>query len=80
MQLMTFAVTENAHSGKRGEIMNNEITVTYTVDVTEVLKNIDEEFIKNDYPDIIRDKLRNKMGFDDVKIGEFKIFVGAFTE
>lgn len=53
-----------------------EITVTYTVEVTEVFKgNLDEEFLRVDYPDIIKDRLRNKMEYDDVHINHYKVFV-----
>ena len=59
--------------------MPKEITVTYNAQITEVLKSSElgasEEFFRNEYPEIIGERLKNKMGFDDVKIGEFKVFV-----
>lgn len=55
-----------------------EYTVTYTVSVTEIIRGsgATEEFLVNDYPDITRDMIRSKMGFDDVsKPSDYKVFV-----
>ena len=47
--------------------MPKEITVTYNAQITEVLKSSElgasEEFFRNEYPEIIGERLKNKMGF-----------------
>lgn len=56
--------------------MNKETTVIYTVEVTEVIKtNLDEKFIREDYPEIIKERIKNMMDADDVHITEYKVFV-----
>lgn len=56
----------------------NKITVTYkiTAEVTEIVRGVSEEFLKTEYPSIIKEKLENKMDWDNVNIKNFKIFVG----
>ena len=53
--------------------MGKMCTITYTVEVTEVIRCNDTEFIKKEYADIIRERLKNKMEFDDVKIKGLKV-------
>lgn len=56
--------------------MNKETTVIYTVEVTEVIKtNLDEKFIREDYPGIIKHRIKSMMDADDVLIQDFKFFV-----
>lgn len=55
-----------------------EFTVTYTVDITEIMSGseLSEEFMVKDYPEIISERIRNKMGFDNVgKPTDYKVFV-----
>ena len=62
--------------GKKERKMNKETTVIYTVEVTEVIKtNLDEKFIREDYPEIIKERIKNMMGADNVLIQDFKVFV-----
>lgn len=49
-------------------------TVTYTVEVTEIIRCNDTDFLMKEYADIIAEKLRNKMEFDDVHVKELKVF------
>lgn len=50
-------------------------TVTYTVEVTEIIKGgVDTKFLLTEYPDIIKEKLKNKMEFDDVHVKNIKVF------
>lgn len=56
--------------------MNKETTVIYTVEVTEVIKtNLDEKFIREDYPGIIKHRIKNMMDADDVDMKAYKVFV-----
>ena len=56
--------------------MNKETTVIYTVEVTEVIKtNLDEKFIREDYPGIIKHRIKTMMDADDVNFKEYKVFV-----
>lgn len=56
--------------------MNKETTVIYTVEVTEVIKtNLDEKFIRDDYPGIIKHRIKTMMDADDVNFKEYKVFV-----
>ena len=53
-----------------------ETTVVYTVEVTEVIKtNLDEKFIREDYPGIIKHRIKTMMDADDVNFKEYKVFV-----
>ena len=57
-------------------MINKETTGIYRVEVTEVIKtNLDEKFIREDYPEIIKERIKNMMGADDVLIQDFKVFV-----
>lgn len=49
-------------------------TITYTVEVTEIIKGIDTKFLLTEYSEIIKEKLKNKMEFDDVKVKNIKVF------
>ena len=49
-------------------------TVTYTVEVTEIIKGTDTKFLKTEYPNIIAEKLKNKMEFDHVEVKNIKVF------
>jgi hypothetical protein len=56
--------------------MNKETTVIYTIEVTEVIKqNLDEKFIRNDYPGIIKHRIKSMMDADDVDLKDYKVFV-----
>lgn len=56
--------------------MNKETTVIYTVEVTEVIKtNLDEKFIRNDYPGIIKHRIKSMLDADDVDLKEYKVFI-----
>jgi hypothetical protein len=56
--------------------MNKETTVIYTIEVTEVIKqNLDEKFIRNDYPGIIKHRIKSMMDADDVDLKGYKVFV-----
>jgi hypothetical protein len=56
--------------------MNKETTVIYTVEVTEVIKtNLDEKFIRDDYPGIIKHRIKSMMDADDVTLKDYKVFV-----
>lgn len=48
-------------------------TITYTVEVTEIIKGFDTKFLLTEYPDIIKEKLKNKMDFDHVEVKDFKV-------
>jgi predicted phage-related endonuclease len=49
-------------------------TITYTVDITEIIKGgVDTKFLLTEYPDIIKEKLKNKMEFDDVHVKNIKV-------
>lgn len=54
--------------------MKKQHTVTYTVEVTEIIKCNDTEFLMKEYADIIKEKLKNKMEFDDVQVKGLKVF------
>ena len=49
-------------------------TVTYTVDVTQIIRGNDTGFLKAEYPQIVAEKLKNKMEFDKVDIRNVKVF------
>lgn len=56
--------------------MNKETTVIYTVEVTEVIKtNLDEKFIREYYPGIIKHRIKSMMDADDVHMKDYKAFV-----
>lgn len=56
--------------------MNKETTVIYTVEVTEVIKqNLDEKFIREDYPAVIKHRIKSMMDADRVDIKSYKVFV-----
>ena len=58
------------------KMVDKETTVIYRVEVTEVIKtNLDEKFIREDYPEIIKERIKNMMGADNVLIQDFKFFV-----
>lgn len=54
--------------------MTMERTVTFTVEVTQIVKGIETEFLMTEYKGIIEEKLRNKMEFDNVQIRDYKVF------
>ena len=54
--------------------MTMERTVTFTVEVTQIVKDIETEFLMTEYKGVIEDKLRNKMEFDNVQIRDYKVF------
>lgn len=54
--------------------MKNTHTVTYTIEVTHIVKGSDTEAIKKDYTDKIRKKLQRKLKLDNVVIKHFKTF------
>lgn len=56
------------------ETMKKISTVTYTVEVTEIIKGIDTKFLLTEYPEIIKEKLKNKMEFDNVNVKNIKVF------
>lgn len=57
-------------------MINKETTVIYRVEVTEIIKtNLDERFIREDYPEIVKERIKNMMGADDVLLQDFKVFV-----
>ena len=57
-------------------MINKETTVIYTVEVTEVIKtNLDEKFIRDDYPGIIKHRIKTMMDADDVHMKDYKVFV-----
>ena len=59
------------------EKMAKEYTITYNVEVTKIIKaseGMSEEFLVNDYPEVIKEKLKNMMELDDVKLKGVKIF------
>ena len=69
--LMIFALTE-----KGEKKMNKETTVIYRVEVTEVIKtNLDEKFIREDYPGVIKHRIKSMMDADRVDIKSYKVFV-----
>lgn len=49
-------------------------TVTYTVEITEIIKGTDTKFLITEYPEIIKEKLKNKMEFDNVEVKNVKVF------
>ena len=49
-------------------------TVTYTVDVTQIIRGNDTGFLKTEYPQIVAEKLKSKMEFDKVDIRDVKVF------
>jgi hypothetical protein len=56
--------------------MNKETTVIYTVEVTEVIKtNLDEKFIREDYPAVIKHRIKSMMDADRVDIKSYKVFL-----
>jgi hypothetical protein len=56
--------------------MNKETTVIYTVEVTEVIKtNLDEKFIREDYPTVIKHRIKSMMDADRIDIKSYKVFV-----
>ena len=56
--------------------MNKETTVIYTIEVTEVIKpNLDEKFIREDYPGIIKHRIKSMLDADDVDFKDYKVFV-----
>jgi hypothetical protein len=49
-------------------------TVTYNIEVTEIIKGNDTKFLLTEYPEIIKEKLKNKMEFDHVHVKNIKVF------
>lgn len=57
-------------------MINKETTVIYRVEVTEVIKtNLDEKFIREDYPTVIKHRIKSMMDADDVVLKAYKVFV-----
>ena len=57
--------------------MAKEYTIIYNVEVTKIIKaseGMSEEFLVNDYPEVIKKKLKNMMELDDAKLKGIKIF------
>ena len=54
--------------------MKNTHTVTYTIEVTHIVKGSDTEAIKRDYLEKITKKLKRKLRFDNVVFKHFKVF------
>lgn len=56
-----------------------EYTVTYTVDVTEVLEQTDDEteLIVTDerFISLLEDRMKAELGVDDLHVRDFKVFV-----
>ena len=60
-----------------------EYTITFTAEVTKVIKSdVDtmEEFLVNDAPKFLCDDIKRKLPVDDVRVSEYKVFVGAACE
>ncbi len=56
--------------------MNKETTVIYTIEVTEVIKtNLDEKFIRKDYPAVVKHRVKSMMDADRVDIKSYKVFL-----
>ncbi len=51
-----------------------KLTVTYTVEVTHIVNGLSPEFIKEEYPRIITEKLKEQVGFDNIKVSKVKVF------
>ena len=49
-------------------------TVTFKVEVTQIIKGNDTKFLKTEYPSIIAEKIKSKMEFDNVQIKDVKVF------
>ena len=68
---MVIALTE-----KGEKKMSKETTVIYTIEITEVIKtNLDEKFIREDYPAVIKHRIKSMMDADRVDIKSYKVFV-----
>ena len=52
----------------------NTHTVTYTIEVTHIVKGSDTEAIKRDYLEKITKKLKRKLKFDNIVFKHFKVF------
>lgn len=62
--------------------MNNEITVTYNAQITRVIKPVDKSEVRRIEAQLMNEDLselanyiKHGLDADDVKIGEFKVFV-----
>lgn len=62
--------------------MMNEITVAYNAQITRVIKPIDKSEAKrieaqlmNKDLNVLGDYIKSRLGVDDVKVREFKIFI-----
>lgn len=54
--------------------MKKSHTITYTVEVTEILSHTDTDFLLKQYPVIIAEKLKNKMNYDHITVKDYKVF------
>ena len=53
--------------------MKKSHTITYTVEVTEILTNKDTEFLLKEYPVLIPEKLK-VLGCDHIIVKNYKVF------
>ena len=65
--------------------MNKEITITFTAEFTEIVKDPgDIKFIENNNPEDIRKMLEQDMNsntnYDQVRISQFKVFLNGEEE
>ena len=49
-------------------------TITCTIEVTHIVNGLSPEFIKDEYPRVITEKLKEQVGFDNIKISKVKVF------
>ena len=49
-------------------------TITCTIEVTHIVNGLNPEFIKEEYPIIITEKLKEQVGVDNIKVSKVKVF------
>lgn len=62
--------------------MNKEITITFTAEFTEIVKDPQNvKFVENNDPEDLRkcmeQDMRSNTNYDDIHVRDFKVFIGG---
>ena len=67
---------------RRWERLNKEITITFTAEFTEIIKDPQNvKFVENNDPEDLRkcleQDMRSNTNYDDIHVRDFKVFIGG---
>ena len=67
---------------RRWERLNKEITITFTAEFTEIVKDPQNvKFVENNDPEDLRkcmeQDMRSNTNYDDIHVRDFKVFIGG---